>query len=230
MRVYLQQIKHYFLTVDTNGVRKKHMMEEFKDYDINEVNPVIGIEREKSICSGFCRMLDLGLRNQERGLPFQPFIVYEDDCSKFREFPEYVEIPDNADILYVGLSRYSMNNTSHHLQNYFENIDNEVISIKNMLSAHGIMVCSASGAHALQKAALEGYYKNKQHDIFYAYLHTCYNVYALKKPLVYQDRHYGGCEQVTKFSIISNVDCKLPEDYINITNDSIIMSYPTNKI
>ena len=37
MKIYLKDIKHYFLTVDTNGSRKKHMMEEFKEYnrDIN---------------------------------------------------------------------------------------------------------------------------------------------------------------------------------------------------
>ncbi len=224
MKVFLQQIKHYFLTVDTNGVRKKHMMEEFKDYDINEVNPVIGIGRYKSVATGFSRMLDLGLRNQERELPFQPFIIYEDDCSKFREFPEYLDIPDDTDLLYIGLSKCSLNNIRDHVRNYFENVNDDIVKIYNMLSAHGIMVCSALGAHALQKAVIEGFYKNNVFDIFLAPLQSYYNMYALRVPLVYQEELYGGNEGETKFTLTDH-SSSLPTEYINTTNDSVITCY-----
>lgn len=228
MRVYLQQIKHYFLTVDTNGVRKKHMMEEFNDCDINEVNPVTEIDRSKSVATGFCRMIDLGLRNQKRGVPFQPFIMYEDDCSKYREFPEYLDIPDDTDLLYIGLSRYSMNATRDHINIYFENVNDDIIKIKHMLAAHGIMICSASGAHAFHKAVLEGYYKNTVFDTFLAYIQPYYNIYALKVPLVYQDRQYGGHELDTRITISSKNNNILPDEYINKTNDSIITCYSNN--
>ena len=222
MKIYLKDIKHYFLTVDTNSIRKHHMREEFKEYDLTEVNPILNICKNKSGATGFSKMLDIGLRNQNRALPFQPFVMYEDDCSKYREFPEYIEVPDNADLLYIGLSRCSMNNISDHSANYYTHITPEIIRIYNMLAMHGIIVCSASGALAIQKAVLEGYTKNIIWDIFVAYIQPYYNVYALKNPLVFQDGKYGGSEPWTKFSITSQNDCILPNEYINTTNESII--------
>lgn len=224
-KIYLHDIKHYFLTVDTNGIRKHHMMNEFKDFDINEVNPIIGIERSKSVATGFSKMIDLGLRNQNKILPFQPFIIYEDDCSKYREFPNYIDIPDDADLLYIGISQYSIDSTSHHYNNYFEIINDDIIKIQNMLSAHGIMICSAAGAIAIQKAVLEGYFKNAVFDIFLAQIQHYYNVYALKVPLVYQDSKYGGCEYETQFSINSTSNNILPDEFINKTNDSVLNSF-----
>lgn len=38
------------------------MISEFKDYDLTEVNPILGIARHKSVSSGFSRMIDLGLK------------------------------------------------------------------------------------------------------------------------------------------------------------------------
>ena len=244
MKIFLKNIKHYFLTVDTNGDRKKHMIDEFKDYDLTEVNPILGIGKYKSGVTGFSKMIDLALRNQDRTKPFAPFIMYEDDCSKYREYPEYIEIPDNADICYIGLSKCSMNENSWHFGLYYKHITDcsgrgvsvgerptadtsidEVVQIYNMLAMHGIMVCSASGALAIQKAILEGYYKNTDWDICVAQIQSYYNVYALKKPLIYQDSKYGGQEPQTKFSIESNNDSPLPKTYINTTNVSIITCY-----
>lgn len=222
MKIDFKNINHYFLTVDTNGYRKKHMMDEFKEFNLIEVNPVMGIGKYKSGSSGFLRIIDLALRNQDQTKPFSPFVIYEDDCSKYREWPEYIDIPDNSDILYIGLSKCSRTDNSWHLNNYYKNIDKDIIRIYNMLATHGIIICSASGALAVQKSILESYYKNIGWDIPLSQIQFYYNVYALKYPLVFQDSKYGGAEEPTKFSIDTPNDSPLPENYINTTNDSII--------
>ena len=222
MKIFLKNIKHYFLTVYTNSIKKYHLLEEFKEYDLIEVNPIINIGKNKSGATGFSKMIDLGLRNQDRLQSFQPFVIYEDDISKYREYPEYIEIPDDADLCYIGLSKYSMTKDSSQVCSFYKNIDENIIQIFNMLSTHGIIVCSASGALAIQKAVLEAYQKDIIWDIFIAQIQPYYKVYALKQPLVFQDSKYNGWEQDTRFSIKSNDNCPLPEDYINTTNDSII--------
>jgi hypothetical protein len=224
MRIYLKHIRHYFLTVDTNGARKHHMLEVFKDYNLFEVNPILDIGKCKSGATGFSKMIDLGLRNQDRSLPFQPFVLYEDDCSMYRPYPEYIEIPDDADLCYIGLSQCSMDNQRCCYKSFYKVINSDIIRIYNMLASHGIIVCSASGALAIQKAMLEAYYKNTVWDIFVSYIQPYYNVYALKSPLVFQDAKYGGAQSETWFSIKSDVDSLIPEHYINKTNDSIIMN------
>jgi hypothetical protein len=224
MKVYLKNIKHYFLTVDTNGERKKHMVDEFREYDLTEVNPILDENRFKSGAVGFSRMIDLALRNQDRNKPFQPFVLYEDDCSKYREFPEYIEVPDDSDFVYIGISVGCMheNENESHTGCYFKIVNDSVVRIYNMLSMHGIMVCSASGALAIQKALFECYYKGIPCDIYVAYIQPYYNVYALKTPLVYQDGRYGGQECPTRFVIDLNHDNLIPKDYINTTGLSII--------
>lgn len=230
MKIFLKNIKHYFLTVDTNGSRKHHMINEFKDYDLTEVNPVLGVIREQSGATGFSRMIDLALREQDRTKSFSPFVMYEDDCSKYRDYPDYIEIPDNADICYIGLSECSMNNKEWHNASYYTHIDNDVVRIYNMLAMHGIIVCSASGALAIQKAVLEGYERKITWDVFVAQIQPYYNVYALKQPLVFQDEKYGGHEKQTRFSITSMRDNPLPDIFKNTTNVSIITCCKSQRI
>lgn len=222
MKIYLKNINHYFLTVDTNGERKKHMVDHFKEYNLTEVNPVAGLERNKSGASGFAKMLDLGLKNQDSSKPFTPFVMYEDDCSKYREYPEFINVPDDADVLYIGLSKYSMDKKEWHGGSYYTNINQDLIRIYNMLATHGIMVCSASGALAIQKAMFEGYYKNVAWDVHLSQIQAYYNVYALKHPLVFQDSTYGGAEQATRFSLDTSIDSPLPKSYLNTSNVSIL--------
>ena len=208
-KIYLKNTKFYFLTVDTNSLRKKHMIDIFKDYDITEINPVVGIGKCKSGSIGMGRMIDAGLRNQDRKLPFQPFIILEDDVSFYRTFPEYLEIPDDADILYIGISMCGAGKEiSHNL--FTSDVSPCIVRIYNMLSCHGIMICSASGASAFQRCMMEAHLTNgaRDWDIYVANLQPHYNVYALKVPLVYQDSTYGGQEEETKFEL-NHTNCLL---------------------
>ena len=137
MKINLNTIKIYFLTVNTNGARKYHMLEEFKDSDITEINPILNIGKNKSGATGFSKMIDLALRQQKRDLPFQPFILFEDDCSKYREFPKELIIPDNTDILYIGLSKCGTHkDTIWALNVYMTEVNADIVRIHNMLSSH----------------------------------------------------------------------------------------------
>jgi len=212
MKLYPKSLKYYFLTCDTNGPRKRHMMEEFRDYDISEINPELGIGKNKSGATGFSRMLDLGLRNQMRDKPFQPFVIFEDDIVKYREFPEYLDIPDDADVLYIGISRCgATKETTWSYTVYTTPVNNEVVRIWNMLSAHGLVICSAAGALAIQKAMMEGFFTDTIWDVFTARIQPYYNVYALKIPLVYQSSELGGAERETKFELTGYMFQDFPE-------------------
>jgi hypothetical protein len=223
MIIDLNTIKYYFLTVDTNGARKKHMIDTFGNYDITEINPILGISVNRSGAIGFSRMIDAGLRRQDRSKPFQPFILLEDDASKYREFPETIEIPDDTDILYIGLSKCSMNKEQWHINNYYQHVTPEIVRITNLLAMHGIMVCSAVGAVAMQRTILENYFNDNSWDICLAQIQAYYNTYALKVPLVYQDAAFGGCQDLTHFSIDNAEDSPIPIEFINTTNLSILM-------
>jgi hypothetical protein len=220
-QIRLKECKYYFLTCN-NEVRRQHFLEEFSFIDVTEVNPIVDIEKHKSGVTGFSRILDLGIKNQDRSKPFQPFGIFEDDVTKYREFPDSVEIPENADLLYLGLSSYGMSDYSHCYQVYFKNVSPDVIRIYNMLSLHGIMICSLRGALALQKALIEAFHTGFIWDIYIAQLQPYYHVYALRSPLVYQSGELGGQEAPTKFQFGDNDNPHIPDNWINRTNASIL--------
>lgn len=180
MIIDLYNTKYYFLTCN-NISRKKHMLEEFKDHLLIEVNPVTNINKYQSAPTGYSRIFDLVCidHNQQ----FKPFIILEDDTKKNRKFPSNIDIPDNTDILYIGLSKWGLKNTNNGHPNSvcFKNINANIIRIYNMLSSHGIMICSLRGLLTIQKCILEGYFKNIAWDVFFANIQPYLNVYAFKK-------------------------------------------------
>jgi hypothetical protein len=225
MLVDLDKIKYYFLTCN-NEIRQKHMIEEFKEYDLTEVNPVIDC-KNKSGAVGFSRILDLACLNQERDKPFQPFVILEDDVKKYREFPKTIEIPNDTDILYIGISLFGMNDKTYCETVCCKNINEYIIQVYNMLAFHGTIICSARGALAIQKCMLEGYFKNIIWDIFTAQIQPFYNVYALKTPLVYQYAEIGGIEWPTKIEFKNKKDENIDSSWINKNNISSITCFET---
>jgi hypothetical protein len=233
MKIEVQKLKYYYLTIPSNIDRQNNIKKNFKDYDLTEINPVINnVSKFQSGSTGFSRMIYSGLKNQKKDMPFQPFVLLEDDISKYREFPEYIEVPDDSDILYIGTSTYGTdNNSSYACNNILTSSVKEypgIVKIYNMLSTHGMIILSMLGALACQKAMSDAYYTNIVWDIPFAYIQPYYKVYSLIEPLVYQDETVGGCESATKQNInLDLLDKPLPSNMFNTTNYSIITS---NKI
>ena len=57
MKIDLHNIDYYFLTCN-NKIRKDHITNEFKNFKLVEVNPIMNIGKIKSGATGFSRILD----------------------------------------------------------------------------------------------------------------------------------------------------------------------------
>ena len=68
----------------------------------------------------------------------------------------------------------------------------------------------------------ESYFKNIIWDIYTAQIQPYLNVYALKKPLVYQYEEIGGQEKATKINYIDKADIPISKEWINKDNISIL--------
>jgi hypothetical protein len=237
MKIILNNLKYYFLTVSkNNNERKEHILEEFNELNLKEVNPIpVSYFNEnknlsnhqmksKSGITGWLKIIDLA--SQEMGNNFQPFVIFEDDIKKYRKFPDSIEIPENCDLFYIGLSQWGMTDAKNGMNNsvcYNDIEDNDdVIRIFNMLSTHGILICSIRGMLTLQKCLLEDFYKNQGWDRSICYIQPYLNVYALKEPLVYQYGKLGGEELYTKINFKKLNKSSLPEKWKNKNNLSII--------
>lgn len=226
MRINLKKIKYYYLTVP-NKIRKEHIIKEFKEYDLTEVNPVlqgINISKVQSGATGMSRILDLALQNQDRKKPFQPFVIFEDDVKKYREFPVNINIPDDADIFYIGLSKYGLKKSDLSKYVSYNHVDNDIIKVNNMLALHGLIICSMRGLLAFQKCLFEDFFNRRGYDIAMAHMLPHINAYAFRKPLVYQYYKIGGQERPTKIEFLKK-NVSMPYDWINRRNISIVTNY-----
>lgn len=232
MKIRLSETKFYFLTCN-NEKRKEHIFEKFKEYDITEVNPVsmnTGISKLQSGATGFSRMIDIATINQDRTKPFQPFMLMEDDVNKYRDFPKEIDIPDNTDLLYTGLSTWAMTDAEAGSPGTVccSEVPGfpHIVRVKNMLALHGLIVCSIMGLLIFQKSLFEDFYRNRGWDMTIAESLPYMNAYAMRVPLVYQYKLIGGQELATKFEITDNTQYKnfireLPNKWLNTTNMTI---------
>ena len=201
--VALKKIPYYCLTVG-NKERVNHITSGFQGFDLRFVNPPLlqndDITKAKSGTSGFCKIIDVGLRNQDKFKSFQPFVIMEDDVSQYRPFPETLKIPRDADLVYLGISICSI----HDDNVYFERTTIPGIhKVFGMYSMHMILVCSSTGANLITRTNIEDGLNDTNWDMLLADVHPFYNIYALSVPLAYQDESVGGQEGATKWDFPS---------------------------
>tara|TARA_R110002051_G_scaffold100754_2_gene171153 strand:+ start:3759 stop:4472 length:714 start_codon:yes stop_codon:yes gene_type:complete len=234
MIIELKNLNYYYLTIPENIERIEHIKSEFKHNNIIQINPIPygnihgdysdRIKRYKSGATGFLRIIDIVSQTSNNG-NFKPFAILEDDVKKYRDFPDKIELPDDSDICYIGLSKWGMtDNNECGVRNSvcYTDVDNNIMRVYNMLSAHGFIVTSIRGLTSLQKCLVEDYYLNRGWDMCLSQIQPYINAYALKEPLVYQFGELGGQEEATKLNYSELHNKILPEGWINNTNLSSI--------
>jgi len=236
MRFEIQKIPAFCLTCFTDSYcnnKRLKMRDEFacmnNGLGIEFVNPIFtpDVPKNKSGASGFIRMIERGLMRQIPGEPFIPFILLEDDVSFLSMDPNNnneIDVPDDADILYIGISCCSMNANSFEYANYYESVPSypSLVRVKNMLASHGIIICSPLGASAMQRTMMETWFSDRPWDVPMAYIQPYYHVYALRKPLVYQNAAKGGDESCT-IIMLEGDGITLPFEYINCDLATIVL-------
>jgi hypothetical protein len=148
----------------------------------------------------------------------QPFIIIEDDCGIFNKY-DTIEIPDNLDILYLGVSNWVYPHvmetlSNRHRPNIFPNSANTIRSYNDMFTK----INGMCGTHAILYNSREfmRVFINKMneisstipdlpHDLLFAVLQNQFNAYAFKQPMFFQDSTLGGQENVTK--LLFNGEC-----------------------
>lgn len=166
----------------------------------------------RSASIGWARAIQAGLRDQDVSRPFQPFVVLEDDAALYTHdpageglggtrpdrLPEYFNIPDDADIVYMGICEWGMVNGEACDSIIVEDYNSELARIYNSLALTAVMYCSPLGASAVQSAMVDSFYQKKVHDVFAAEIQKHYKVYCYKIPFFYQKFELGGVESVTR--------------------------------
>ncbi len=168
-----------------------------------------------------CNLGHLRAYNHAQAKP--PFLILEDDCEITNSYFPMLVIPDDADIVYLGVSMFGV---VEPLENHAfigavltSEYNDQLLRIHNMTSTHAVLYVSeralrlaiTSIQNCIEKALIP-------HDVGLANIQNDLNVYAYKAPLFYQfaqlqNENKKGVEFLTKF----NLD-RIPQSEITKVN------------
>ena len=132
-----------------------------------------------------------------------PFLVVEDDIEILQPI-SHIEVPANADALYLGISKYGLYRSFGERRISAEKVSPDMYQIYNMLGAHAVIYFNSDYVKWLERTSrFLAYTKQDNQDKGRAETMKYFNVYALNTPLFYQ---LGENEQHTKFSIDDHDD------------------------
>lgn len=123
-----------------------------------------------------------------------PFILFEDDVTPMQGLPEYFDIPEEADLIYLGGSNYESGQTP---KLKLEEYNNNFYRVYNMLSFHAVLFPNRKSVEKIITLLEKAIKQSKFNDIIIA-LSSTENIFLVPKEgnYFYQDDY---TYSVTKF-------------------------------
>jgi hypothetical protein len=182
VKLNLSDIPVYYINLDEQEEKRKRTETMLKQIGFKFVERFSAIKHEAGRIIGCARSHYEILNRAE-----VPFIILEDDCSLNKEVPQVIELPDNADALYLGISHWGryLNHSGPYV--HTTKISEDIVRVHNMLATHAIMYISQEYANMCKRISYHFGYEVENHlDIGFAEVHRFFNVYSFDEPLFRQ--------------------------------------------
>jgi len=182
MKIKLTDIPVFYINLDECQEKKKRTEEMLKSLGFNNVERFSAIKHKSGRIIGCARSHYEILKSQK-----PPFIILEDDCSLNKEFVDEINILDNADALYLGISHWGryLNHSGPYV--HITKVSSDIVRVYNMLATHAILYLTESYVDICKRISQHfGYVVENHLDIGFAEIHKFYNVYSLDEPLFRQ--------------------------------------------
>lgn len=182
MNIKLTEIPVFYINLDDQDQKRKHTENMLKRMGFKYVERFSAIRHEAGRIIGCARSHYEILKTQK-----PPFIILEDDCELNKEFVDEIELPDDADSLYLGISHWGryLNHSGPYV--HITKINEDLVRVHNMLATHAILYFTESYVDICKRISHHFGYEVENHlDIGFAEIHKLYNVYCLDTPLFRQ--------------------------------------------
>lgn len=132
-----------------------------------------------------------------------PFILLEDDCLPLN-FINEIEVPDESDAVYLGISSWGRMNSHSGLCVQWESVEgySDLVRIYNMLSAHAILYINPDYIDLCKRISYNGYLISDHHDIGFAEVQRYYDIFAFDSPMFYQTSSNGTDKKLSSYPSI----------------------------
>ena len=197
MNLDLREIPFYYINLDDAVDRRNNTESQLKELGIKNIIRVPAI-RHSYGAAGTPRSMQKALELAQNG---KPFVLMEDDVA-VKRFDPIIEIPDDADAFYLGISGWGRMNSHSGPFVQWERVSDDILRTYNMLSGHAIMYITDDYINLAKKICYHAGYNIEDHvDIGFAEVQRWHNVYALDDPYFYQTSSDGN--QVVTYSPLS---------------------------
>ena len=138
-----------------------------------------------------------------------PFILFEDDCI-VKNFKPIIEIPDDADAVYLGISSWGRMNSHSGPFVQYEDLGDGLLRIYNMLSAHAILYLNQEYVSLCSRISEQATSIADHQDIGFAEIQRYFNVYAFDDPMFYQSSSNGTDQPLTTYPTHELIQPNIP--------------------
>ena len=183
MQIDLKNIPVFYINMDRHKDRNADMIQLGKELKLNNYSRVQGADMPKQPMAG-CATSHLNIFKDMK----TPTVILEDDCVISNK-KTIIDIPDDTDAIYLGLSNWGFLNSSSEPKNFTHKLHkeyNDIYKIDGMLATHAILYISPEYIEMAKKVAEWHANNNKHIDQGLALIQKYFNVYALGNPLFYQ--------------------------------------------
>ena len=189
MKINLRNINTYYINLDDDVERRQKTESILNRLNFSSVTRIPGIKTDDGKV-GCARSQHMVLSDESISTPF---LLLEDDIVFMDNHDFDIEVPDDADALFLGVSQWAryLNFSGPFL--HYKKVDKKIVQVYNMLSGHAVIYFSEEYRQVCSRISKYCGYQLMDHmDNGYAEIQKYYNVYSLDIPLFKQNGHNGG--------------------------------------
>lgn len=194
MRINLLEVPIYYINLTSDTHNKTAIQEQLPLYGFSSVTKFGGVKNDNSRLG--CTQSHHKLLNQLKDTD-TPYIILEDDA-RIANFVDTINVPRDADAVYLGNSKYGLYGGKGVMRISAEPLNDNLFRVYNMLGAHAILYLNKEYAKFIREKMDFFLETGDHHDKLRAETMKYFKIYALDRPLFYQN---GEHEQETNFTI-----------------------------
>tara|TARA_R100000315_G_C5218144_1_gene130662 strand:+ start:277 stop:906 length:630 start_codon:yes stop_codon:yes gene_type:complete len=189
MKIDMKKMPVIYINLDRDTQKRQNMETLFSKHNFENVHrsPGVIVENEH-VCVGIAHAFKNAFELAFSVCNDEPFLMVEDDLVERPSFKTEIDVPDNFDACYLGISTWArLNGTSGpYLQGNLVESRTDILKINNMLSGHAIVYNNGEYAKVVHEKMSKAIKDKTYQDIEFAETMGAYNVYAFTDPLFYQ--------------------------------------------
>jgi hypothetical protein len=220
----LREIPTFWINLDKDMGRRARMESMFVQLEMDHNKRISGYQAN-TVKEGCGKAQEKTLKKIRK----YPTLVLEDDCVQTEHFIPIINIPTDADAIYLGCSHWGMNfNTGRNgpiakWQAHGE----KWLRVTNMLATHAILYLNPEFHKACQDIIHKYVYEIHDHiDIGYCSILKDFNIYTPKEPFFYQ----SSSESVTRTSLTRKLSGRIKNNSIIDNHKIVSQPRPANQV